>query len=180
MTTAWLSVSQLSGTGPAQITLTALGSGYEPGAYKATIVIQCAGAAPQYIDVPVIFVLGASVSGTTITGVANAASFKASFSPGMLLSVFGANLSNATQSAAGSPLPYSVAGVSATVNGVAAPVFYASPTLLNIQIPYAEGAGPAVLGINNNGQIAGFQFQYRPRRRGFSRTAAATLCRLRW
>jgi uncharacterized protein (TIGR03437 family) len=36
---------------------------------------------------------------------------------------------------------------------------YVSPTQVDIQIPYEVGAGPAVLGIDNNGQIAGFQFQ---------------------
>jgi uncharacterized protein (TIGR03437 family) len=36
---------------------------------------------------------------------------------------------------------------------------YVSPTQVNLQIPYEVGAGPAVLGIDNNGQIAGFQFQ---------------------
>jgi uncharacterized protein (TIGR03437 family) len=33
---------------------------------------------------------------------------------------------------------------------------------VNIQIPYEVGAGPAVLGISNNGQVAGFQFQVAP------------------
>ena len=80
----------------------------------------------------------------------------------MLLSVFGSQLANTTQSTSGNPLPYSTAGVSATVNGLAAPVVYVSPTQLNIQVPYAAGAGPAALGINNNGQIAGFQFQIAP------------------
>jgi adhesin/invasin len=80
----------------------------------------------------------------------------------MLLSVIGTQLSNSVASATGSPLPYSTDGISATVNGLAAPVLYASPTLLNIQVPYAEGIGPAVLGINNNGQIAGFAFQLAP------------------
>jgi uncharacterized protein (TIGR03437 family) len=80
----------------------------------------------------------------------------------MLLSVFGANLANSTATNTGNPLPYSLAGVSAFVNGFAAPILYASPTLLNIQVPYSVGAGPAVLGINNNGQIAGFSFQMSP------------------
>ncbi len=44
-TTSWLSLSQLSGTGPAQITLTASGTGFEPAAYRATIVIQSPNAA---------------------------------------------------------------------------------------------------------------------------------------
>jgi uncharacterized protein (TIGR03437 family) len=41
-------------------------------------------------------------------------------------------------------------------------VYYASPGFLDVQVPYAVGAGPAVLGINNNGQIAGLEFQISP------------------
>jgi len=33
---------------------------------------------------------------------------------------------------------------------------------LNVQVPYAAGAGPAVLGINNNGEVAGYLFQVAP------------------
>ena len=161
-TTSWLSASQLSGTGPAQITLTASGTGFEPGVYRATIVFESANAAPQYIDVPVMFVLGGSTSGTSIAAVANAASYKTTVSPGMLLGIFGANLANATSTASGNPLPYSLAGASVTVNGVAAPILYASPTFLDIQVPYEAGAGPAVMGVNNRGQIAAFQFEIAP------------------
>ena len=161
-TTSWLSASQLSGIGSGTITLTANGTGFEPGAYRATIVIQSQNAVPQYINVPVMFVLGGSAAGTAITAVANAASYKTSVSPGMLLGVFGTGLANSTASASVSPLNYSLAGVSAYVNGLAAPVTYASPTFLTIQVPYSAGAGPAVLGINNNGQVAGFSFQMSP------------------
>jgi uncharacterized protein (TIGR03437 family) len=59
-------------------------------------------------------------------------------------------------------LPFSIAAVSATVNNLAAPLLYDSPSQVNIQIPYEVGAGPAVLGINNNGQVAGFQFEVAP------------------
>ena len=48
------------------------------------------------------------------------------------------------------------------MNNLAAPLLYVSPTQLNIQIPYEAGAGPAVLGITNNGQVAGFEFQIAP------------------
>jgi uncharacterized protein (TIGR03437 family) len=161
-TTSWLTASQLSGNGTGNIILIADGTGFEPGVYRATIVIQSQNAVPQYVNVPVMFVLGGSTSGTAITAVANAASFKTQVSPGMLLSVFGTGLANSTATNSGSPLPYSLAGVSATVNGLAAPVIYASSGLLNIQVPFAAGAGPAVIGVNNNGQIAGFQFQISP------------------
>jgi len=162
MTSSWLSASQLSGNGSATITLTANGAGFEPGVYRANIVIQSQNSVPQYVNVPIMFILGGSTTGTAITAVANSASFKTQVSPGMLLSVFGAGLANSTATNTASPLTYSLAGVSATVNGLAAPVVYASPALVNIQVPYAAGGGPAVIGINNNGQIAGFQFQMSP------------------
>ena len=160
-TTSWLAVSQLSGTGSTTITLTPNGVGFEPGVYHATIVFQSQNAAPQYINVPVMFVLGGSTA-TSIAAVANAASYKTQVSPGMLLSVFGTNLANSTATASVTPLPYSLAGVSATVNGFAAPIEYASPTLLNIQVPSSIGAGTATLGVNNNGQIGAFQFTVSP------------------
>ena len=103
-TTAWLSASQLSGIGTAQITLTASGVGFEPGVYRATIVLQSANAVPQYINVPVMFVLGGSSSGTTISSVANPASDYAAVSPGTLLNVLGSNLANTTQAVSGNPL----------------------------------------------------------------------------
>jgi uncharacterized protein (TIGR03437 family) len=160
-TAGWLSLSQLTGTGPAQITLTASGYGYEPGAYRALIVIQAANAVPQFINVPVMFVVGAA-SGMSITGVTNVASGQPTGAPGMLLSVYGTGLAGAEQTTSGNPLPYSAGSVTATVNNLAAPLLYVSPTQLNIQIPYEVGAGPAVLGITNNGQAAGFQFQMAP------------------
>jgi uncharacterized protein (TIGR03437 family) len=158
-TTGWLSVSQLSGTGPAMIALTASGAGFEPGVYQATIVIASQNAQPQQIAVPVMFVLGGSSSGTVVTGVANAASQQTTASAGTVLEITGSNLANTTVTPTGSPLPYSVGGVSSTVNGVAAPIIFVSPSLVKIQVPYEAGAGSGVVGINNNGQIAGFPLQ---------------------
>jgi uncharacterized protein (TIGR03437 family) len=80
----------------------------------------------------------------------------------MLLSVFGSNLANSFQAYSANPVPYSLAGVSATVNDLAAPVLYVSPNQVNIQVPYEVGAGPGVLAINNNGQIAGYAIQIAP------------------
>ena len=158
-TTAWLGASQFSGTGSAQVALTASAAGFEPGAYHATLVIQSSSAVPQTVNVPILFVLGPNTTGAAITTIANPATYSASVSPGMVVAVFGTNLANTTDTASGNPLPYSLDGVSAAVNGIAAPLVYVSPTQVNIQIPYEAGSGPAVLGIDNNGQIAGFQFQ---------------------
>ncbi len=158
-TTGWLSVSQLSGVGSGQLTLIANGTGYEPGVYRATISLQSPNAIPQVVNVPVIFTYGAD-SGVKITSVANSFSYTPNGAPGMLLSIFGSGLAGDTpQTATGNPYPYTLGGVSAAVNGIAAPIIYASSTLVNIQIPYEAGSGPAVVGLNNNGKIAGFQFE---------------------
>ena len=44
---------------------------------------------------------------------------------------------------------------SATVNNIAAPILFASSTQINLQIPDNTSAGPAYVGINNNGSVAG-------------------------
>ncbi len=96
------------------------------------------------------------VGGTpSITSLANAASFAQAFAPGALLSVFGTSLAPSVQSAGSIPLPATMGGVSATIDGVPAPLSYLSPTQINLQIPYETAVkASAVLRINNNGQIA--------------------------
>jgi uncharacterized protein (TIGR03437 family) len=161
-TTAWLNASPLSGIGSGQIGLTVPGgTPFEPGVYRATIVLESANAVPQVINVPVMMVLGGS-STTSIGGTVLYGSNISAASPGTLLSFYGSNLANSTASASGNPLPFTLAGVSATVNNLAAPMLFVSPNVVNIQVPYEAGAGPAVLGINNNGAIAGFQFPLAP------------------
>jgi uncharacterized protein (TIGR03437 family) len=99
--------------------------------------------------VPVTLVVGGPL-GAAISG-ANGASFASAFAPGMILSIFGSDLAPSTQSASSPPLPLSLAGVSVTVNGATAPLYFASPGQLNVQIPYETGGGPAAVGVNNNG-----------------------------
>jgi uncharacterized protein (TIGR03437 family) len=169
-TAGWLGVSQLSGTGPGQIALTASGFGYEPGVYRAIVTIQSPNAVPQFVNVPVMFVLGPAVANlpagptSTPTVIANPASGQATAAPGALLSIFGNNLAPAApQTLSGNPLPFAAGGVTAAVNGQAAPLLYLSPNQVNIQVPYEVGAGPAVLGIVANGQVtAALQFQVTP------------------
>jgi len=89
-----------------------------------------------------------------ISGLANGASFTKSYSPGMILSVFGSQLAPSIQAASSVPLPYTMNGIAATINGQAAPLYYVSPGQLNLQIPYETAAGSnALLSVNNNGKI---------------------------
>jgi uncharacterized protein (TIGR03437 family) len=157
LTSTWLAVSPRSGTGPANLQIQATGAGLSNGAYRAVISIQSAAATPQTIDIPVTFVVGASAA-IAIGGIANNFSGATNIAPGTLAAVYGTNLAPATQIVSAFPLPLTLQGVSATVNGIGAPFYYVSPGQLDVQIPYETGGGPAVLAVNNNGQVAVFPF----------------------
>lgn len=69
-------------------------------------------------------------------GVANAASFDAAaLAPGTVATLFGLGLGAGTASASQVPLPTELNGVRVLVDGVAAPLFFVSPSQINFQIP---------------------------------------------
>jgi uncharacterized protein (TIGR03437 family) len=157
----WLTVSAASGTGNASLALNASTAGLSNGVYTAILSIQAQDVLPQSIQVPVTFVVGGSPN-VSITGIGNAASGAQSYAPGQLIAVYGSNLAASLQIAGVQPLPLTMAGASATVNGVSAPLWFVSPNQINLQIPYETAAGPAVLGIDNGGQVASFAFNVAP------------------
>jgi uncharacterized protein (TIGR03437 family) len=162
LVSGWLSISETSGSGSAQVTVQASGSGFEPGAYHAELVIQGPDLSPAAITVPVMFVLGDS-SKTTITSVTNAASGQSVAAPGMLAVLKGTAL--ATSSAYYGNGVYVVTrllGVLVTVNGVPAAVQSVSPSQINFQIPYETGTGTAVVGVSYNNSAAGYLIQVTP------------------
>ncbi len=156
--TAWLKVSPLSGAGSGSVALQAVTSGLSEGAYQATLVISAPGALPDHIAIPVLLVVGAS--NIKISAMENAASFQSVAAPGMLAAVYVAGLTSAAQ-ASSIPLPFSMNGLSATVNGISAPIWgiYPSASQVNLQVPYEAGSGPAVLALNNNGAVSYYNFQ---------------------
>lgn len=112
-------------------------------------------------------------------GLANGASFLPGFAPGMILSVFGAIFTSLGVGQAGTlPLPLSLAGSSATINGVPAPYYYASPAQINIQIPYETQPGLAVLTVTGyGGQSSNYSFNVQPAAPGiFTSTCSAEPC----
>ena len=104
----------------------------------------------------VIRVLTASVPAAS--GVSNAASFAAQVSPGAIASIFGAGFGeNTAQGELGlisNALPTSLSGISVTVNGTLAPLFYVSPGQINFQVPWkttASSSGTAAVAVVVNG-----------------------------
>ncbi|HLK48612.1 MAG TPA: SBBP repeat-containing protein [Bryobacteraceae bacterium] len=82
-------------------------------------------------------------------GVQNGATFLASpVAPGSVVTIKGAALAGLTASALSFPLLNSMGGVTVNVNGAPAPLFYVSPTQINIQLPYEVTPGTAALSVN--------------------------------
>jgi hypothetical protein len=93
----------------------------------------------QQIAVP----FDAASTTLTVGGVANAASYQQLFAPGMLLYVAGTQLSPDAQIASAVPFLNFMGDVSASINGLAAPLYYVSPTQLDIQITGQGAVLPA-------------------------------------
>jgi uncharacterized protein (TIGR03437 family) len=82
-----------------------------------------------------------------ISSLVNSASYQPTLEyPGFIVTIFGMNLATTTASAQSVPLPLKLGGTSVTVGGVAAPLFYVSPTQINLQMP-AQGSGAASTSI---------------------------------
>ncbi len=110
-----------------------------------------AGANPSVVRAQ-LFPPGIASGGPIVAtgGVRNAASLTPSIAPGSIISIFGSNLAVSTASASGYPLPYDLGGAKVSINGVAAPMFYASPSQINAQAPYELKQGAGTLTVGNS------------------------------
>lgn len=152
-----IGVASLSGTGlSASASITVGAAQLQVG--TNSIVAQYAGdptlnSATGSISVAVTAV--ASSGPPAISGLANGASFRQAYAPGMVLTIFGSNLADATWIAPSVPLALQSVGVSVTIGTVSAPLYYVSPGQLNVQIPYETPVNqPVTLTVNNNGRTA--------------------------
>ncbi|MEO8373074.1 MAG: IPT/TIG domain-containing protein [Candidatus Solibacter sp.] len=95
----------------------------------------------------------------SISTVVNGATFQPGIVAGSWTTITGANLSDTSRTwqdsdfANGSVLPTTLSGVSVKINGLNAPVYYISPTQLNVQAPAGiSGSVPVV--VTKNGAIS--------------------------
>ncbi len=153
MGTQTLGTAQLTASGGTAVaTLTLSGSQLSVG--TNTISAQYGGDGTYDVSTGSV-TLTAAVAPTAapaITKLTNGASFAQTYAPGMIVAVFGSRLAPGTESAASLPLPVKMAGVTVTVNGVAAPLYYVSASQLNIQLPYETPLNSTVtMTVSNNG-----------------------------
>ncbi len=85
----------------------------------------------------------------------NAPSSAAKLSPGGVFSLYGSALAppGTAAGATSTAWPRSVAGVSVSINGVLAPLYYVSPSQINGQVPFETALGTATAVITTNGSL---------------------------
>jgi uncharacterized protein (TIGR03437 family) len=89
------------------------------------------------------------------SGVVNGASYTGQLTPGMIATLFGANLAPSTALAGALPVPTLLNGVSVSVNGVLAPLFFVSPAQINFQLPWESvGQNQAGIAVTVNGSAS--------------------------
>lgn len=106
-------------------------------------------ASPSWVGWREIEILSGDTSEPAITSAVNGASFDASITPGSWVTIQGSGLaaSERTWQSSdfnGTQLPISLDGVSVSIDGAPAPVYYISPTQLNVQAPSSIHIGQLV------------------------------------
>ena len=112
--------------------------------------------APGYGDA---FVVKLATGAPAIGSVLNGASFQPGIESGSWAMIKGVNLANTTRTWTdadfnGPDLPTSLSGVSVTIDGNAAFIYYISPTQINVQVPSDSTLGNVQVVVDNNGMMS--------------------------
>jgi adhesin/invasin len=147
----WLSVGNTGTT----INVTADPTGLAPGVYTGAITVA-SNAVNSPLSVPVqLSVVAPSAPFAYYGGAVNIATYRAtdSVAQGDIVSVWGEQLCDQVYTASAVPLSTQLGTTSVLVNGVAAPLYFASSGQINIQVPFETQPGLAVVQVQRDGQI---------------------------
>ena len=154
--TNFLTVTPTSGAAPGTVTAS-FSTSVPAGSYTASIQINTtADTTGTPISIPVTYTVTTAtvtppVPAIGVGGITDGASFQTKVSPGTLATIFGTNLASTTASPTSPPpLPTSLGSVSVTVNGVLAPLIYASAIQINFQVPFETVSGTATVIVTNS------------------------------
>jgi adhesin/invasin len=146
---SWLQVDKTQGQTPDTLQVSVNTSGLAEGIYQGSISLMPTETGLSRITAPVTLAVGPGIPSPVILTVTNSGSFHPGGAPGALMTIFGNALSDAVYQASTLPLPQTLGPTSVTVNGVRAPLYYASPTQINLQMPSGQTVGTAKMVVNN-------------------------------
>ena len=152
--TGWLRAALSTSFTGAAVTLTA---GTLPvGTYRGNLSFATNAINAPALVVPVeMEIVATSTPTVSFNGILNNATFATgdSLGVGTIAALFGEFLTDNIYAAPGAPLPTTLGGVRVLVNGLAAPLYYASPGQINFQIPFETVGGDALVQVERNGVV---------------------------
>lgn len=150
---SWLKVSTSSGQTVGAVQVSVDLTGLSQGVYNGSVLFTPTDSTVNAVAVPVALIVGCGQGGCilqpNIIAVVNGASFHPTGAPGAAMTIFGTNLSDSTYQSLTYPLPLRLGTTSVMVNGVSAPLYYASPTQINLQMPTSAPASTVTVSVNN-------------------------------
>jgi uncharacterized protein (TIGR03437 family) len=151
----WLQVTPASGSGNGSVQVSAVAGSMPVGSYTGTVTITASGAANSPATIQVTFQI---IQIPVLTTVVQGASFQPGIVPGSWVTITGANFTTITDTwdkfVVNGNLPPSLDGVSVSIGGKAAYIYFISPNQINAQAPnVAPGTVPVTV-TNGNGTSA--------------------------
>jgi adhesin/invasin len=150
----WLSVSPGSGQTVGSVQVSVSPAGLAQGIYNGSVLFTPTDPTINSVAVPVSLLLGCGQGGCgaqpIIITVVNGASFHPSGAPGAAMTIFGISLSDNTYQAPSYPLPTQLGPTTVTVNGNLVPLYYASPTQINFQMPSTAPPENVLVRVSNS------------------------------
>jgi len=155
----WVAVSPASGSLPGAPSVSVTPQNLPPGTNSATITIAAADNSVAPVTIPVTVAVTGTPPAPVITGVANAGGYEPTIAPATWVAIFGTNLSQfaytwQANDFVNGALPTQVQGISVTVNGTAAYVYYISPNQINVLAPDDATTGPVPVVVTVAGQAS--------------------------
>ena len=146
----WIRLQQTRGTTPSELAVMVNPSGLPSGIHRGSVEIAWAGSS-RTVSVPVTLNL-VSATGPLLSdgGVVNAATYAPGDGPGgeltggMYFAAFGLRLANQSIRASTVPLPTELGGVTVSIGGIPAPLYFVSPNQINGVIPQGLTQGLGV------------------------------------
>jgi adhesin/invasin len=128
-------------------------SGLSDGVYDGSLLFTPTDTNINQVAVPITLIVGCGQGGCVmepnILSIVNGASFHPGGAPRAIMTIFGTNLSDATYEATSYPLATQLGPTSLTVNGTPVPLYYASPTQINFQMPSTAPAADVQVVVTN-------------------------------
>src|ERR1035437_3009214 len=154
----WLSVAPSAAATPSTLTVAVTAKDLTAAVYNGTLTLSVAGVPNSSLTIPVTFSLTTPVPVVKPTiaasGVVNAAGLGPAIAPGTWVSLYGTSLSTTTRAWRDADfqnglLPTALDGVSVTIDGKAAAVYFISPLQINVLAPDDTATGLVPVQVKN-------------------------------